>query len=268
MDISFRRFSEKYWWLFLIAVLVPCFLIGGYCLVYHKSSLDQTIWATIISSIVSYIGTIAWGVFIFYDSWQRRIEQEYRERPILSVKATLSDKGPLFYQMYEKQEVEEKLNFQVEIHGIKQTQQKLHEVKYVHVSITNYGLSPISNISLVDVYLDANKKYIHQGKYGYISSLDCPITLFCKDKWEAYVAIDETLFYKLPKGMKQISVYFKLKQNTIETYYVVVTINTSGCGSFGQDVNIIKEAEFNKLLSQSRGSNTVIKNEITSGKVS
>ena len=268
MDISFRRFSEKYWWLYLIAVLVPFFLIGGYCLVYHKSNLDQTIWATIISSIVSYIGTIAWGVFIFYDSWQRRIEQEYRERPILSVQATLSDKVPQDYQMYEKQEVEEKLNFKVEIHGLKQAQQKSHVVKYVHIAITNYGLSPISDISLVDVYLDGNKDYIHQGTYGYISSLGCPITLFCKDKWDAFVAIDETLFYKLPMGMKQISVYFKLKQNTIETYYVVVTINTCGRGTYGQSVNVIKETEFDKILSQSRGSNTEIKNEITSGKVS
>lgn len=261
MDISFSRFSKKYWWLFVIAVLVPLLLIAGYCIVYRKSCLDKTIWATLISSIISYIGTIAWGIFIFYESWQRRIEQDYRERPILSVNATLSDKVPLDYQMYEKQEVEEKLNFKVAIHGLKQTQQKSHLVKYVHVSITNYGLSIISDISLVDVYLADNKDYIHQGKYGYISSLDCPITLFCKDKWDAYVAIDETLFYKLQKGMKRISVYFKLKQNAIETYYVVVTINTCGRGTYGQSVSIIKETEFDKLLSQARGDNAEIMNE-------
>ena len=84
----------------MIAVLVPLFLIGGYSIAYRRSSLDEAIWATIISGLVSYIGTIAWGVFIFYESWQRRVEQEYKERPILEVNAKLSDKSPRYYQMY------------------------------------------------------------------------------------------------------------------------------------------------------------------------
>lgn len=247
MDISFKRFSKKYWWLFVIAVLIPLLLIGGYCFVYRRSCLDETIWATIISGIVSYIGTIAWGIFIFYESWQRKVEQDYKERPILEVQAKLSDKIPLDYQMYEKYEVEEILNHQLEIHGLKQAQEKSHIVKYVCVSITNYGLSLISDMSLLDVYLDDDKNYIHQGKYGYLTSLDNPKTLLFKDKWVVYVAIDETLFNTLPEGYKHISIYLKLKHNAIATYCVALTINTCGRGTYGQGFKIYNENEYNKL---------------------
>lgn len=249
MDISFRRFSEKYWWLYLIAVLVPLFLIGGYSIAYRRSSLDEAIWATIISGLVSYIGTIAWGVFIFYESWQRRVEQEYKERPILEVNAKFSDKSPRYYQMYEKSEVEEILSRQVSICGLKQVHEKSHKVKYVCVSITNYGLSLISDMSLFDVYLDDGKCYIHQGKYGYIAPLDNPKTLLYKDKWVVYVAIDETLFNTLHRGDKQISIVFKLKHNSISLYYVGVAINTCGQGTYSQSCEIYNEREYTKLTS-------------------
>lgn len=249
MDISFRKFSEKYWWLYLIAVLVPLFLIGGYSIAYRRSSFDEAIWATIISGLVSYIGTIAWGVFIFYESWQRRVEQEYKERPILEVNAKLSDKSPRYYQMYEKSEVEEILSRQVSICGLKQVHEKSHKVKYVCVSITNYGLSLISDMSLFDVYLDDGKCYIHQGKYGYIAPLDNPKTLLYKDKWVVYVAIDETLFNTLHKGDKQISIVFKLKHNSISLYYVGVAINTCGQGTYSQSCEIYNEREYTKLTS-------------------
>lgn len=243
----------------MAASLVPLFFLGGFCLVYRTSSLDETIWSTIISGIVSYIGTIAWGLFIFYDSWQRRVEQEYRERPILAVQAKLSDKIPQDYQLYEKSEVEEILNHQVEIHGPKQAQEKSHIVKYVRVSITNYGLSLISDMSLLDVYLYKYKNYVHQGKYGYLSSVDPPKTLSYKDIWVVYVAIDETLFNTLPEGEKQISVYFKLKHNMIEPYYVVLTIITCGRGTYGQDCKIYKEQEWNKIKKANKH-NSVNKN--------
>ena len=233
----------------MIAVLVPLFLIGGYSIAYRRSSLDEAIWATIISGLVSYIGTIAWGVFIFYESWQRRVEQEYKERPILEVNAKLSDKSPRYYQMYEKSEVEEILSRQVSICGLKQVHEKSHKVKYVCVSITNYGLSLISDMSLFDVYLDDGKCYIHQGKYGYIAPLDNPKTLLYKDKWVVYVAIDETLFNTLHKGDKQISIVFKLKHNSISLYYVGVAINTCGQGTYSQSCEIYNEREYTKLTS-------------------
>lgn len=247
MNLSFKQFYKEYKWLFVIAIMMPVLWLSAYCLIYRDRYLDEGIWATITSSLVAYIGTIAWGIFIFYDSWLRKKEQEYKERPILSIQAKLSDKVPLDYQMYDKAEVEEILNRSVGIHGLRQVQEKSHSIKYVAVTITNFGLSLISDIALLDVYLDKDKESIHQGKYGYLSSLDIPKTLSYKDKWIAYVAIDETLFYKLSEGYKSISIYFKLKQNMLETYFVVITIHTCGRGTYSQDVKIYREKEYDEL---------------------
>lgn len=249
MDISFSKFFKEYKRLFIVAVIFPILWLCTYCFIYRNQDLDETVWATITSALITYIGTIAWGVFIFYESWQRRVEQEYKERPILEVNAKLSDKSPRYYQMYEKSEVEEILSRQVSICGLKQVHEKSHKVKYVCVSITNYGLSLISDMSLFDVYLDDGKCYIHQGKYGYIAPLDNPKTLLYKDKWVVYVAIDETLFNTLHKGDKQISIVFKLKHNSISLYYVGVAINTCGQGTYSQSCEIYNEREYTKLTS-------------------
>jgi hypothetical protein len=151
--------------------------------------------------------------------------------------------------MYEKSEVEEILSRQVSICGLKQVHEKSHKVKYVCVSIANYGLSLISDMSLFDVYLDDGKCYIHQGKYGYLASLDNPKTLLYKDKWVVYVAIDETLFNTLHKGDKHISIIFRLKHNSIALYYVGVAINTCGQGTYSQSCEIYNEREYTKLTS-------------------
>lgn len=235
MDISFKRFSKEYWCLFLIALFVPLFSIGGYCFIYRKSCLDETIWATIISGVVSYVGTIAWGIFIFYDSWQRRIEQDYKNRPIVRIHADLSDREPYNYQMYDRSEVSCMLKEQVGIYDHTNSYDKSHVIKYIRVVITNFGQLILSDLSLIDVNIVKDKTKSKQGNYGFLSFPGLAQTLSYKEEWSIFVAIDETLFNKLPEGYKNIEIYLKFKYDILSTYIAKLVIHTSGIGTYGQE---------------------------------
>lgn len=235
MDISFKRFSKKYWWLFVIAVLIPLLLIGGYCFVYRRSCLEETIWATIMSGIVSYIGTIAWGIFIFYESWQRKVEQDYKSRPIVRIHAELSDREAYNYRMYDREEVNSILKEQIGIYEHSNSYDKSHVIKYVRVVITNFGQLILSDLSLIDVNIIREEIKRNQGNYGFLSLPGLAQTLSYKEEWSIFVAIDETVFNELPEGYKNIEIDLKFKYDILNTYMAKLVIHTSGIGTYGQD---------------------------------
>lgn len=200
-----------------------------------NSCLDETIWATIISGIISYIGTIAWGVFIFYDSWQRRIEQDYKSRPIVRIHAQLSDREAYNYRMYDREEVNSILKEQIGIYQHSNSYDKSHVIKYVRVVITNFGQLILSDLSLIDVNIIKEKIKRNQGNYGFLSLPGLAQTLSYKEEWSIFVAIDETVFNELPEGYKNIEIDLKFKYDILNTYMAKLVVHTSGIGTYGQD---------------------------------
>ena len=85
MNTSFKVFLKEYWWLFAIIILLPVLLIISYFIIFYNSGIGKEILANLITSIISYVGTIGWGIFIFHDSWLRSKEEDYRNRPRLSI---------------------------------------------------------------------------------------------------------------------------------------------------------------------------------------
>lgn len=68
MNTSFKVFFKEYWWLFAIIILLPVLLIVSYLIIFYNSGIGKEILANLITSIISYVGTIGWGIFIFHDS--------------------------------------------------------------------------------------------------------------------------------------------------------------------------------------------------------
>lgn len=85
MNITFKDFAKQYKWLFIIAIVFPIISILNYFIAFSNEYIGKEIWATIMCCIISYVGTIAWGVFIFYHSWLKEKDIEKRETPRISI---------------------------------------------------------------------------------------------------------------------------------------------------------------------------------------
>lgn len=244
-NINFSNFVKKHLWLFIICILLPFLIIIGLLYYFNSYYLEQGTVATIVIGMLTYIGTILWGIFIYYKSWMDKMIQEYRDRPIVDMNVRLSNKVPLDYQMYEKTEVDEILDNHIAIHGLKQVQHK--NVKYVLVTISNWGSSILSDISIQNIVIKNEEEIREQGSYGYISKKNLPKSITYGEKWELFVAIDKTIFDELKEGYKKVVITIKFKSNVIDLYYGNIILNTAGIGSYGIDRHIYSENEYIKL---------------------
>ena len=242
-NISFKYFAKHHSWLFLVVVLMPILCVGIYCALFWKC-IDESIVATIVMGIISYIGTVAWGIFIYYKSWVDKEIQEYKNRPIIESKVLLSSKGSQSFRLYEKSEVEDSLNGSIMYHGLEQFNNT--NIKYALIKITNYGISRLSDICIENVIIRRNCKIRHQESNSYIVSRNFPKTLSYKDNWELFVAIDESLIDTNENGIPEIIITLRFNNNFVDTYYNIVILQIVENGSYGQRSDIYNEEGYNK----------------------
>ena len=71
--------------MFITVATFSILIVACYFIVFFNSEIDKDIWASILTCVISYVGTIGWGIFIFHDSWLRNKEEERKNRPRLSM---------------------------------------------------------------------------------------------------------------------------------------------------------------------------------------
>lgn len=247
MKISFWNFIKKHCWLFAICAILPIIaivIVFQYC-IYYKCSIEQSSIATIVIGALTYIGTILWGIFIYYKSWVDKEIQEYKNRPIIESKVLLSSKGSQSFRLYEKSEVEDSLNVSIMYHGLEQFNNT--NIKYALIEITNYGTTILSNLKIEFVVVKKWKNVKIQEYNNYVNSVDFAKTLLNKDKWELFVAIDESLIETNDKGVPEIIIALKFNNNFIDTYYNIITLQFVGKGSYSAPSVIYTEEDYEKL---------------------
>lgn len=247
MKISFWNFIKKHCWLFAICAILPIIaivIVFQYC-IYYKCSIEQSSIATIVIGALTYIGTILWGIFIYYKSWVDKEIQEYKNRPIIESKVLLSSKGSQSFRLYEKSEVEDSLNVSIMYHGLEQFNNT--NIKYALIEITNYGTTILSNLKIEFVVVKKWKNVKIQEYNNYINSVDFAKALLNKDKWELFVAIDESLIETNDKGVPEIIIALKFNNNFIDTYYNIITLQIVGKGSYSAPSVIYTEEDYEKV---------------------
>ena len=247
MKISFWNFIKKHCWLFAICAILPIIaivIVFQYC-IYYKCSIEQSSIATIVIGALTYIGTILWGIFIYYKSWVDKEIQEYKNRPIIESKVLLSSKGSQSFRLYEKSEVEDSLNVSIMYHGLEQFNNT--NIKYALIEITNYGTTILSNLKIEFVVVKKWKNVKIQEYNNYVNSVDFAKTLLNKDKWELFVAIDESLIETNDKGVPEIIIALKFNNNFIDTYYNIITLQIVGKGSYLAPSVIYTEEDYEKV---------------------
>ena len=87
MDNTFKCFSKKHWYLYLIFALVLIIPIAVLCLIFKEKINEFSGWASLVSGIFTYLGAVVLGVFVYYKTWEGSIRIEYAERPEFHVEA-------------------------------------------------------------------------------------------------------------------------------------------------------------------------------------
>lgn len=239
MNISFKYFFRQYWWLFVLAMLIPVVCVLTFCFVYGESRFDKTIWATIISGGISYVGTIAWGMFIYYDSWQRRKEQEYRDKPRIRVGCINKDTEQAAFT-YE------------DICGrpLNQNERTNDIFFYFKVRLVNNGNHTIFDIKpcLVLVYFRHLGGDVEQ-EHGHYLDLSREIVSF-KESCDLYVGVSKFLVGADAKIIETTITYvFRFQDDLMNTYYCrsVIPI-TRGKRQFTGEFYLYAEEEYNELM--------------------
>lgn len=246
MKISFWRFFTKHFLLFIgcaILPLIAIIIVFQYCY-YNNCTIEQGSVATIVIGALTYIGTILWGVFIYYKSWVDKEIQEYKNRPIIEAKVLLSHNEMQEFQLYEMSQVKDFLNNSITLCGLGQSNNT--DIKYALIKMTNYGISRLSDICVENVIIRKNRRALHQENNSYIVSHGFPKTLSYKDNWEIFVAIDESLIDANENGVPEIIITLKFNNNFVDTYYNIVILQIVENGSYGQRSNVYNEEDYNK----------------------
>lgn len=248
MKISFWNFIKKHCWLFAICAILPIIaivIVFQYC-IYYKCSIEQSSIATIVIGALTYIGTILWGIFIYYKSWVDKEIQEYKNRPIIETNVLLPQEKLTDKPLFEDSEVKKLLKNRC-CYRLSRTGINGSNIKYALIEITNYGTTILSNLKIEFVVVKKWKNVKIQENNSYINSVDFAKTLLNKDKWELFVAIDESLIETNDKGVPEIIIALKFNNNFIDTYFNIITLQFVGKGSYSAPSVIYTEEDYEKL---------------------
>lgn len=236
-EISFKYFAKHHLWLLLVVTLIPILGIGIYCALFWKC-IDESIVATIVMGVISYIGTVAWGLFIYYNSWSSEQLQMYRDRPRLRV-GCIRNQNEL--SLYTGEEVMGK--------PLEGNDKYADNFVFLKIRITNNGNHTIFNVKpinvLVQIGQEANRP---QGINAFINTQTASVFAF-KDQCEYYVGLCKTIVGDgLEKVNNYVSHIFSFQDDLLNIYYGEMQVwIRDGKQMFPASLNIYTDSEYQKI---------------------
>ena len=76
---SFKNFSKNYWLLYVGLIVILIVAVVLFCYIFRGELHDISAWASMISGIITYIGSSILGIFVFYHSWVQVVRQNESE---------------------------------------------------------------------------------------------------------------------------------------------------------------------------------------------
>lgn len=237
---SFNCFFKQYKWLFGIASAIPTIGIAEYCLAFWNRAFDENIWATIVTSCISYIGTVAWGIFIYYDGWRRQKEQEYRDFPRIKAGCVPKNKDQAVYT-YE------------EVCGrpITQAEKTTELFFYLKFRVYNMGNHALFNFRPKLILVYVNYKGDAEQKPQHFVNLTKEIISF-RESSDLFIGVMKDAIGWDPQTINTTVTYvFSFQDDLMKIYYCRCVIPIyGGKKQFQDDLHIYTEKEYNALMAR------------------
>lgn len=236
-EITFKYFAKHHLWLLLAVILIPVLGIGIYCGLFWRC-IDESIVATIVMGVISYIGTVAWGLFIYYNSWSNEQLQKYRDRPRLRV-GCIRNQNEL--SLYTGEEVIGK--------PLKGNDKYADNFVFLKIRITNNGNHAIFNVKPINVLLQIGQEAnMPQGINAFINTQTASVFAF-KDQCEYYVGLYKTIVGDdLENVNNYVSHIFSFQDDLLNIYYCEMQVWIKGGKQmFPANLNIYTDSEYQKI---------------------
>ena len=213
MKSSFKDFFIEHLWLFAVCILFPVVVIDLFCY-FNNYDLEQGTAATIVIGVLTYIGTILWGMFIYYKSWLDKKKQEIRDWPRVDVKYIPKLDGKAFYNSQDDV---------IKLHLGYFNFMNINNC-FLRVQFINYGIHSIHNIYHTSTTILIDDKEIEESTLNYIDATEGKALGF-KETYERYIGV---LIKNIPNyntATLKIKSIFQFTDSLTNTYYLETTIS-------------------------------------------
>ena len=214
MKSSFKDFVIEHLWLFAVCILFPVVVIDLFCY-FNNYDLEQGTVATIVIGVLTYIGTILWGMFIYYKSWLDKKKQEIRDWPRVDIKYIPKKNGKAFYNSQDA-EIKALLSMYsfMNIHNC-----------FLRIKFINYGkYTTIHNIYHTSTTIIIDGKEINESILNFIDATEGKALDF-KETYERYIGV---LIKNIPNyntATVKVKSVFQFSDSLTNTYYLETTIS-------------------------------------------
>lgn len=257
-----KDFSGQYWKLLMAIALLPIIAIISYLLIFTIDGKENDFWLTIISCIIPYLGTMGWGIFIFYHTWRHDKEEELRSIPKISISYDYDEVSPIHFDephscLYSHTRLIAKKHGNLSmIRTFNRKHLDEDDCGYLGLSIINLSSRLVYFGCITDVYVvnrdligSSNIKVEKQSEHIIFFSKESHFTLTYKDRLMLYVGVDKDLADTRSKISRDIYVLFSIEdEHSREYIYISFIYYTSGTILMGRN-RIVNKNEL-KILSE------------------
>ena len=212
-NISFKVFFIEHLWLFAVCILLPVVVVYLGCY-FNNYDLEQGTVATIVIGVLTYIGTILWGMFIYYKSWVDKKKQEIRDWPRVDVKYIPKLDGKAFYNSQDDV---------IKLHLGYFNFMNINNC-FLRAQFINYGIHSIHNIYHTSTTILIDDKEIEESTLNYIDATEGKALGF-KETYERYIGV---LIKNIPNyntATVKVKSVFQFSDSLTNTYYLETTIS-------------------------------------------
>lgn len=229
-----KDFSGQYWKLLIAIALLPIIAIISYLLIFTIDGKENDFWLTIISCIIPYLGTMGWGIFIFYHTWRHDKEEELRSIPKISISYDYDEVSPIHFDephscLYSHTRLIAKKHGNLSmIRTFNRKHLNEDDCGYLGLSIINLSSRLVYFGCITDVYVvnrdligSSNIKVEKQSQHIIFFSKESHFTLAYKDRLMLYIGVDKDLADTRSKISRYIYIYIVLhRRRTFKRIYL------------------------------------------------
>ena len=213
MKASFKDFAIEHLWLFVLCILLPIAVLELF-FHYFNYELEQGSAATIVIGVLTYIGTILWGMFIYYKSWLDKKKQEFKDWPKVDIIYIPKTDGKAFYNSGDDEI--QKLLGMYSFMSISNC--------FLRVKIINYGIHTIHNIYHTSTTILIDGEEIEESPLNYIDATEGKALGF-KETYERYIGVLIKNISNYNTATLNIKSIFQFTDSLTNTYYLETTIS-------------------------------------------
>jgi hypothetical protein len=217
-DISFKTFSKKYWYIYLILTTFLVLPPIVFLCCFGENRYDAGAWGSLLAGISTYLGAAFLGVFVFYNTWTQQRVAENMNRVTLNIRCISDHNGETYVPYNLGYVLNKKYNNEVSL-------SKASHNGFIRFSITNVNDRIICEIEFDSVYYSNGSGIIEEKEYELYTNQTRREPIDYKESYDGFIGGGPNGFsFDYYKKQSKVDYYliFKVSSLKQDQYYLIV----------------------------------------------